>query len=544
MVKSAVELAKGVAPIVRSGALRPMSPAKLARMGVAAVRWDVTPGMAIAMTARRYPDRTAIIDDAGSVTYRRLDEEIDALARAMLVRGIDDKAKVAILCRNHRGFLHAVAAAGRVGADQVLVNTGLSGDQLATVLREQRVDVLVADSEFTTAAGIEGIQLIQAWSNEGYPRLRDGVPTIDELIARDTEHRLPFRPRVAHSIILTSGTTGAPKGALRTNPRNPMPGAALLSRIPFRAGSTDLVCAPIFHSWGFGALISSIAMGCTVVLQRNFLAREALHAIEAHRVRTLIVVPIMLSRIIDASADTDTDTSSLDVIAACGSAIAAPVVRETLRRFGPVLYNIYGSTEVSFATIATPDELAAHPTTSGRAPLGTTIAILDPAGRPVSAGAVGEIFVGNGMLFDGYTRQGAGKKVVDGLMATGDLGRIGADGLLFLDGRADDMVVSGGENVYPNEVEQVIAEIEGVAEVAVIGVPDVEFGHRLAAFVVRQDPRSATVTAEAVTAVVKQRLARFSVPREVRFVDALPRNTTGKVVPRLLREIVEADEVQ
>ncbi|MDJ0392675.1 AMP-binding protein [Rhodococcus sp. G-MC3] len=536
MLNSAIDLARA---ILRSGILRPSGSAHLAQMGIAAARWDVTPATALAVTARRFPTRIALIDEAGPVSYRTLDNETDALARALLDQGVGREARVAILCRNHRGFLQAVVAAGRVGADQILINTSLAGTQLTDVLREQRAEVLIVDADFPDAAKLDEIELIQAWTPADGARLRPGIPTVMELIARRSQTRLPFRPRVAQCIILTSGTTGTPKGARRSVPRNPLPAAALLSRIPLRSGNVGLISAPIFHSWGFGALISSIALGSTAVLQRRFAPDDALRAIERHQVQDLYVVPIMLGRILDLpdAELSSADTSCLRTIIACGSAIPAPLVRNTLRRFGQILYNIYGSTEVSFASIATPDELAAHPATSGRAPFGTKLAILSVNGTPAARGAIGQVFVGNSMLFDGYTRPGESKQVIDGLMASGDLGRIGAGGLLFLEGRVDDMIVSGGENVYPQEVERVIAEMPGVREVAVTGVSDPEFGQRLAAFVVREDAGSDYPTAESVTAEVKGKLARFSVPRDVCFIDALPRNSTGKVVPRLLRKL-------
>jgi acyl-CoA synthetase (AMP-forming)/AMP-acid ligase II len=159
------------------------------------------------------------------------------------------------------------------------------------------------------------------------------------------------------------------------------------------------------------------------------------------------------------------------------------------------------------------------------------VAILDPHGAPLPTGRTGRIFVGNDMLFEGYTN-GAGKEVRDGLLDTGDLGHLDADGLLQVDGRVDDMIVSGGENVFPSQVEELLASLPQVREVAVVGVDDDEFGQRLVAWLALH--HGERLDAEAVREYVRIRLARFCVPREVRFVDALPRNATGKVVPRLL----------
>jgi acyl-CoA synthetase (AMP-forming)/AMP-acid ligase II len=202
-----------------------------------------------------------------------------------------------------------------------------------------------------------------------------------------------------------------------------------------------------------------------------------------------------------------------------------------MQAYGPVLYNLYGSTEASWASIATPDELRAAPGTAGRPPYGTRVAILSDTGSELPTGVIGRIFVGNDMLFEGYTN-GTGRESHGDLLATGDLGHVDRDGLLFVDGREDDMVISGGENVYPASVEDVIAELPQVREVAVAGVPDEEFGQRLAAWIALHDGEY--VDPEAVREYVRHRLARFSVPRDVHFVAALPRNATGKVVRRRL----------
>jgi len=208
----------------------------------------------------------------------------------------------------------------------------------------------------------------------------------------------------------------------------------------------------MFHTWGFAGLQISLALGATMVLRRKFAPADCLADIERSKARVLVVVPVMLQRMLELPAAERThDTSSLRIIAASGSAIGAPLVKKVLDEFGPVLYNLYGSTEVSWVSIATPEELRAHPATAGRAPVGTELALLDDDGNPVDGDDVGRVFVGNGMLFEGYTRAGEGKEVVRGMMCTGDLGHLDDDGLLYIDGRSDDMVVSGGENTYPGE---------------------------------------------------------------------------------------------
>jgi acyl-coenzyme A synthetase/AMP-(fatty) acid ligase len=223
------------------------------------------------------------------------------------------------------------------------------------------------------------------------------------------------------------------------------------------------------------------------------------------------------------------DLSSLRVVVASGSTLPGDLATRWMDAFGDHLYNVYGSTECAWATIASPVDLRQAPGTAGRPPLGTRVELFDDSGRPVSAG-VGRIFVGNTALFEGYTA-GDEKETIDGLMATGDVGRI-EDGRLFVEGRDDDMIVSGGENVYPQEVEDCLVRHPGVVDAAAIGVPDDDFGQRLRAFVVVRD--GVELTEDDVRDHVKAHLARFKVPRDVWFCDELPRNATGKVLKREL----------
>jgi len=249
--------------------------------------------------------------------------------------------------------------------------------------------------------------------------------------------------------------------------------------------------------------------------------------------RTLVVVPTMLQRIcsLPASELAHVDTDPLDIIASSGAALPGRLTREVLDRFGPVLYNVYGSTEVATATIATPTDLRAEPTTAGRPAPGTRVTILDPLGRPVGRTEIGQIFVGNRARFDGYTG-GGGKEIVDGLLSTGDMGHFDEQGRLFVDGRCDDMIVSGGENVYPREVEELLAHHPEIEEAVVVGAPDEKFGQALKAVVVRR--AGANVSAQALKTHVSERLARYKVPRTFEFVDALPRTATGKILRREL----------
>jgi fatty-acyl-CoA synthase len=289
----------------------------------------------------------------------------------------------------------------------------------------------------------------------------------------------------------------------------------------------------MFHSWGYAHFTMSMPLASTLVLRRKFDPEDTLRAVAQHGATALALVPVMLQRILELGEEKIAryDVSSLKVIALSGSALPGELATRAMDAFGDVLYNLYGSTEVAWATIATPEDLRAAPGTAGRPPVGTVVKLLDEHGREVAPGHAGRIFVANEMMFEGYTG-GGGKEIVRGLMSTGDVGHFDAHGRLFVDGRDDEMIVSGGENVFPREVEDLLSDHEAIEEAAVIGVPDEQFGQRLRAFVV---PRNgAGLDEEAVKQYVKDNLARFKVPREVIFLEELPRNATGKVLKRVL----------
>jgi acyl-CoA synthetase (AMP-forming)/AMP-acid ligase II len=403
-------------------------------------------------------------------------------------------------------------------------------------MRRENPAGLVYDEDFANLVhdGGEGRIRFVGWSEPGAD-LAD--PSLEDLIAKGSTVNLTPPAEPGRVVILTSGTTGAPKGAARKQPDSPLPLAALFSKIPLKARETTVIAAPMFHSWGFGHFTLALPLSSTIVLRRRFDPEETLRAVAEHRATALAVVPVMLQRILELPIETikSYDTHALKIISLSGSALPGELAIRAMDTFGDVLYNLYGSTEVAWATIATPADLRAAPGTAGKPPLGTVVKLLDEQGHEVPQGHNGRIFVANEMVFEGYTG-GGGKEIVEGLMSTGDVGRMDAAGRLFVDGRDDEMIVSGGENVFPREVEDLLADHEGVEEAAVIGVEDEKFGQRLKAFVVSRD--GSGLDEEAVKEYVKHNLARYKVPREVVFVDELPRNATGKVLKRELYERV------
>ncbi len=519
--------------LARAGVLRPERPDKLARVGLTLLRWGPTPASGYAISALRTPNRPAIHDDRGTITFGELQGQTNALAHSLRELGVGEGDSIAIFCRDHRGFVEASVAASKLGATLLLLNTSFAGRQIAEVCAAEDPRVLIYDEEFSElcAAAAVGRTSVIAWRETPEP----GHPTIDELIARGSTASLsPPRDR-GRVVILTSGTTGTPRGASRHQPRSLDPAAAFFSRIPLRARETTLIAAPLFHSWGYGHFTMGLALSSTLVLQRRFEPEATLAAIATWRPSALVVVPIMLTRILDLGPEVISryDTSSLRVIAVSGSALPGDLALHVMNTFGDVLYNLYGTTEVAWATIASPAQLRAAPGTAGTPPYGTQVRLFDEQDAPITApGQTGRIFARNEMVMDGYT-SGDGKATIDGLIATGDVGYLDTAGRLFVSGRDDDMIVSGGENVFPREVEDLLAEHPQVADVAVIGVPDDHFGERLRAFVVRCE--GSALSADEVRDYVRDNLARFKVPRDVVFVDVLPRNATGKILKRELR---------
>jgi fatty-acyl-CoA synthase len=488
---------------------------------------------AVSIGAIRHPERIAVRDERGDLSYGDLYAHANALANAWRARGLRAGDGVTILIRNHRGFLEALFAAVLCGARVILLNTSFAAPQIRDVAAREGTDLIVYDDEF--AAMLEGIQprfgRVRAWVDDDADR--SSADTIDAQIAGAPATRPPKPRKIAKLVILTSGTTGAPKGAPRDEPRSLAIVGGLLSRVPLRAREPTVLSSPMFHTLGLAGMALGLALGSTLVIHRRFDPETTLDALADNRATALIVVPVMLQRIVELGDDAIAarDLRALRVILASGSALGPSLVARATAAFGPVVYNLYGSTEIAQATVATPDDLALDPATVGRPVRGTVVKIFDEAGRELSAGATGRIFVGNYAQFEGYSGGGT-KDELEGLMSSGDVGHFDERGLLFIDGRDDEMIVSGGENVFPAEVEELLAGHDAIVEAAAVGVDDERFGQRLKAFVVVKDGHR--LSEDEVREYVRANLATYKVPRDVVFVDELPRNPTGKVLKREL----------
>lgn len=512
--------------LLGSGLLSPSSPAAALRLVRELYRGGTNLYTPLAIAAARWPERTAIVDDDGALSYREIQTMTESVAGELTLAGIGPGQAVGVMCRNGRNFVAAAFAAGLVGADVVLVNTEFRATALAAALEAHQMRVMLCDDEFVDQVAGTG----------------ESVLVIDPstVTARDCA-----RPKVAPSgriVLLTSGTTGVPKGV----PRKPKVSSGigvsvtLLERTRLRVGSRMTLATPMFHGLGFGMLVLTISLGGTVLTRRHFDAEATLAQTSLHRADGLSVVPIMLARILDLpdQVRARNPLPCLRVVISSGDRLDPSLACRFMEAYGDVLYNLYGSTEVGIGALATPAELRDWPETVGRPVAGCPVRIFDRNGRPVGPRVTGRIFVGGELNSDGYSG-GGGKAVIDGMASTGDMGYLDESGRLYIVGREDDMIVSGGENVYPRSLENALASHPDVAENAVIGVADEQFGQRLAAFVVARP--GCDIDADAIRDYLKGRVSRFEQPRDIHLVSSIPRNPAGKVLRKQLASYAEPE---
>jgi acyl-CoA synthetase (AMP-forming)/AMP-acid ligase II len=531
----ALRHARMVRVMTTSGVIRPYNPVALAGVAKAIYQRGIGFAGGIEALAIRSPEDVGLVDEIGELTWKEIDERANRLAHGLSDLGVGEDDSVALLCRNHRYFVDVSTALSKLGADILYLNTAFSAKQLGEVCDREKPAAIVYDDEFTELIDKSGTDLkrVIAWQDGEHDADDRGHASVEELVEKGSADPLPVPKQQTKPVILTSGTTGTPKGAPRGE--SGLDGAvALLSKMPFHTGGRTYIAAPLFHTWGWAHLNLAMLLGSTIVLTRKFDPKKSLETLQEHDCDAMIVIPVMMQRIMKLDEeDRSGDWSKLKVVAASGSALPGDLAEEWMDSFGDNLYNTYGSTEVAWATIAQPRDMREAPGTAGKPPYNTVVKIYDEDGKPLEDGESGRIFVGNTMLFGGYTGdEDEGKEMIDGLMSSGDIGRFDEQGRLFVDGRDDEMIVSGGENVFPKEVEDCLSRHEHVQDVAAIGVDDEDFGKRLRAFVVKDGD----VDEDTLKAHVKDNLARYKVPREIIFLDELPRNATGKVLKKDLKD--------
>ncbi len=515
----------------RIGVIKALPPNKLIGAARQLKKWGPGLPSGVNAAAKRYPKQIAIIDDAGEISYEDLVTQINQFTEVLRERGLKPGDSVAVLARNHRYLVVALIAIMQIGGRVLLLNTMASRAQLTDLAEREGAELLVLDQEFLPLVeDVRRSRLCLAWTDADAP---EDLPSIESAVVGKPSGDQPVPAKHGEIIIFTSGTTGLPKGAKRKEPDDLKPVLAYFGSIPYTSNSVVAIAAPLFHSWGLINLGFGLSTCPTVVLRRKFSPEQTLKDIDRYKVKVLVVVPLMLQRMVKADPDVvkNCDVSSLEITASSGSALAGDLALHFMDMYTDSIYNFYGATETGWITIASPSDLRSAPGTAGRIPWRTDVKVLDHDGNEVPPGDIGVIHVANDMPFGGYT-DGRNKAFHSGLMDSGDLGYFDEDGRLFVAGRDDDMIISGGENVFPRELEDCLIEHPAVADVVVTGVADPDWGQRLAAYVVLTEGNG--VSEGDLIDFAKDNVARFAVPRGVMFIDELPRNPTGKVMKRQL----------
>ena len=485
-------------------------------------------------------DRVAIRHRDRELTYGELDERSNRLAQALLGSGARAGSRIAYLDRTAPEVVELLFAAAKIGAVIVPLNWRLATSELARILADARPPVFVAGAAYADVAEELAAGVTQP------PELIVVDRDYEKWLAANDPHDPGARGESGDTVVqmYTSGTTGTPKGVLTTH-RNLAAAAETSPYWEFDSASVSLTALPMFHIGGIGWAFLGLWNGATTILVSEFVPESVVDILERQRVTNAVFVPTMLQLLTSVPGAADRDFSALRSIAYGASPITTPVLKAALRAFRCSFYGIYGLTESTGGVIQLdpadhdPDGPREQLLRSAGRPLPwVELRIADPvSGRELDPGEVGEVWLRAPNVTPGYYERPAETAAAltpDGWLRTGDGGYVDADGYLFLTDRIKDMIVSGGENVYPVEVEEALSQHPDVAEAAVIGVADEHWGEAVKALVVLHP--GGAVTAEELTAFARKRLAGYKLPRTIDFVEELPRTPTGKVLKRELRD--------
>ncbi len=533
-----------------TGAMRPVRPRGLARFAAAARRTKPGPHLALMFHAAMHPEREALVEygpeGVRRMTWGELDQVINRLANAIVERGARGGSRVALMLPNGCEYLIAQQALARLGATAVQIGYRLKPSEIAYILSNSEPVVTLVHAEYLGAmtearaqAGLGGPMIVVG----GGAQTADGAAAgwDQALAAAPAElRRAPKGDGSGGVIVYTSGTTGKPKGANRAWNRTGFESVAdMMLKVGMRADDRHLVVCPLYHSAAPAFVAIMMSLGATIVLMNHFDPEGALALIQRERITCSLMVPTMIVRIanLPEEAIARYDTSSLRWIMSAAAPLTTDAARRFMQRFGPVLWNFYGATETGLVTLAGPGDHVSRPGTIGRALRGNEIRLLDDAGQEVPRGQVGELYARNSTLISGYhnNEEATRSSQRDGFFSVGDMGRLDDDGYYYLESRKHDMVISGGVNIYPREIEDHLHLHPAILEAAVVGVPDPEWGETLRAFIVLR--HGAALTEHEVIDYCREALADFKRPRKVTFLPELPRNPTGKVLKRELREL-------
>ena len=506
------------------------------------------PHLAVMFHAHTQPDKECIVDGTRRITWGEFDAQINQLCHALAARDLRAGDRVAVMMPNGADTLIAQQALLRVGAVAAQIGYRLKAAEVAYILETAEPKVILCHAEYQD---VIAEARDQARSNaavivlEARHGIRVGFDRWEDATAGQPTDR---PPKVVPGdqdgggggvIVYTSGTTGKPKGASRSWKQTGLDAVAdMMLQVGISHDDRHLVLCPLYHSAAPAFVAIMFSLGGTCVLTSHFDAEQTLAIIERERITCTLVVPTMLVRItaLPPEVRRKYDTSSLRWIMSAAAPLATETARRVHEQFGPVLWNFYGATETGIVTLAGPADHLARPGTVGRPLRGNQVRVLGDDGAPVTPGEVGELYARNSMLIAGYHKNPDATKASmrDGFFSVGDLARVDGDGYYYLESRKHDMVISGGVNIYPREIEDHLHTHPSILEAAVVGVPDAEWGESLRAYVV---VRAGCALAEPeVIEFCRAGLADYKRPRTVVFIDELPRNPTGKVLKRELRE--------
>ena len=512
----------------RAGILRPLNPRTTFEVGKQLLREGIGPHLIFTIHGHQQPNRPALIYERKETTWGQLLDRTRRLANHLLAWGVGPGDAVTIMLPNRPEFIEAQAAALRIGATTAFVNPRAPAAEARDIVTRTGARVLVTDRE------------------DVHPNARVlFVPTYYEGAISAAPAHDPHVPRAGEAkiVVFTSGTTGRPKGAVRSLSSNTSPAAftGFLRQIPMKSGDVHMIVCPMYHATGSGFATIASVLGNTMVIVEKFSPEEFCRTVQEQKVNTTAVVPTMLHRIVEWGRAGEYDLSSLRVVLCTGAPLREEVRAAVRDIFGNVIYDLYGSTEMGWVTIATPDDQLRKPGTVGRSVEGVNIRILDADGKWLETGEQGEVWASSALLMQGYLDDPEleRERIRDGFVSVRDMGYLDDEGYLHLVDRADDMIISGGVNVYPAEAEVALGSHPDVSEAAVFGIPDPEWGQKIVAAVVRRND----VDARTLIDHAKANADRAAVPKEIRFVDELPRNDVGKVDKKRLEKEWTADNV-
>jgi fatty-acyl-CoA synthase len=504
--------------IIKLIKIRLLTPAGLYHFAISALTEGVNLMTLLRLTDKLHGNKIAFVDEREQISYSELYQQSQQLARSLQADyNFKPKQKVALLCRNNISFIRSIFAVSRLGTDIYLLNPEMTIEQIEALNSRHKFDFFVYDDEVSDSIkelNLETVSLI-TYSNT--------TVSVESLAKNVSANQAKIdKTYSTNVVVLTGGTTGTPKIAKRKasifNFLNPF--FALLTQLNLDTYNSVYIATPVYHGFGISAVFIGLILGEKMFMLNRFDAKKGCELIQNNKIEVVTLVPLMLQRMLQKDANA---LSSLDCIISGGAALNPSLVEETFEKLGDKLFNLYGTSEAGFSVMATPQDLRNSTNTIGRAIAGVRLKVLDSDNEHAEVGKVGRLCISSS-----WAVKDAKSKVIE----TGDLGYKDEFGYIFLCGRNDEMIVSGGENVYPIELENILIKHSEVNQVAVIGIGDIDFGQRLKAFVVLSDESG--LDEKQLLNWLSTRVARFQMPKNIEFLEDLPITSVGKINKKAL----------